>query len=78
MVLEFTHGKMGLNIKAIMLMGKNKEMVFFITLLGNNILECGQMGSKQVKEKLLQKMVKFKNKESGKMEPFRERMMKSL
>ena len=74
MVLGSIHGKMDPNIKETMLMAKNKEMESFITLLENNMLECGQMENNKDKEKLSLKKDKFRNKESGKMELFKEKL----
>lgn len=41
MDMEFTNGKMVLNMREIMWMAKSKEMESFITLQVNSISECG-------------------------------------
>lgn len=65
---EFTAGKMVLVMKAAMLTVRKKEMECFTTLQVSSISVCGPTGNNKVKEKSLQKTIRSKNKEFGRME----------
>ena len=67
MEMVLTNGKMDLNMKDLIMKGKNKEMEAFIILRARNILAIGIMGNNRAMAKLSQNKVPSKKMGYGEM-----------
>ena len=67
MEMVLTNGKMDLNMKDLIMKGKNKEMEVFIILRARNILAIGIMENNRAMAKLSQNKVPSKKMGYGEM-----------
>ena len=67
MEMVLTNGKMDLNMKDLIMKGKNKEMEVFIILPAKNILAIGIMGNNRAMAKLSPNKVPSKKMGYGEM-----------